>query len=700
MKTGFLQIFCIVVLFFGPIFKAESQDKLSQSLASIKGKIQDVQIDKTTFRQSLDILDEVKGKLSFVSVFVDEKGKTSKESFEFYISDIDKNTIVRKTSGKKLFISLSINNNQKFIKHLKEDKLDSYTNNIEILLSGADAAQDLVNLFKTAIPLVNSGAKGWNSGRDALAWLKNNITGVSSVPVSIEQSFSFGDPKEYLAGFILKKTDQKNVSTEEKYEFNILDINYKSLTVKISGTQLSVSVETKGNDHYIKYTKNNELQSFVNSFEIVAEDIDKARDIIAALSAAVEKCKSAVPDFTTLQKALDFSIKNTTDLTYDNKTLNQKISFTPGNGTKSIFTYSEPDSKGKPVEERYEFYLSDIDANSLNFKVSGKKITIILLSKNKTKFIRYYKDNLQQDFQNEADILAADIETSREMVEALKAAIKNSATQPPVWKSVGDAVAFLTGALKGETIGTDIYNLNFSAKSPDPLNVSYVQAKTDAKGIKAEQSIEFYPFMLDPATIKIGSAGKYLKVEASVNDKKSFIKVFKDGKQQSFDNGMELMAYDARQAQDIAEAVKYLAGNSKPRDKVWADKQSVSKFIGDNIVDMKSEGKDVKQKVEFTGNDPCKISLTVSTADDKGKTTDEIFEFALGDMNKQMVDFRVGGKTVEVILSCKNKEKLVKVYKNGAQQAWGTDVEIGVTDVETARTLAEAFKSAIALCEK
>ena len=286
------------------------------------------------------------------------------------------------------------------------------------------------------------------------------------------------------------------------------------------------------------------------------------------------------------------------------------------------------------------------------------------------------------------------------MVEALKAAIKNSATQPPVWKSVGDAVAFLTGALKGETIGTDIYNLNFSAKSPDPLNVSYVQAKTDAKGIKAEQSIEFYPFMLDPATIKIGSAGKYLKVEASVNDKKSFIKVFKDGKQQSFDNGMELMAYDARQAQDIAEAVKYLAGNSKPRDKVWADKQSVSKFIGDNIVDMKSEGKDVKQKVEFTGIDPCKISLTVSTADDKGKTTDEIFEFALGDMNKQMVDFRVGGKTVEVILSCKNKEKLVKVYKNGAQQAWGTDVEIGVTDVETARTLAEAFKSAIALCEK
>jgi hypothetical protein len=206
--------------------------------------------------------------------------------------------------------------------------------------------------------------------------------------------------------------------------------------------------------------------------------------------------------------------------------------------------------------------------------------------------------------------------------------------------------------------------------------------------------------MLDPATVKIGSSGKYLKIEAAVNNKKSFIKVFKEDKQQSFVDGIEFMAFDARQAQDIAEAIKYLAGNSKPKDKVWADKQSISKFITENIGDMKNEGKDVKQKIEFTDNDPCKISLTVSSADDKGKTTDEIFEFALADMNKIIVDFKVSGKNVEVTLSCKNKEKLVKVYKNGAQQAWGTDVEIGVSDVEIARNLSEAFKSAITQCEK
>jgi hypothetical protein len=700
MKASFLKIFCIVVFSLVSIFETNSQDKLSQSLASIKEKVQDIQIDKTTYKQSIDILDAGKGKLNFVSVLVDEKGKTAKEGCEFYVSDIDKNTIIRKTSGKKLFISLSINNNQKFIKHFKEDKLDSYTNNLEILLSSADAAQELADLFKTTIPLVNSSEKSWTTNTDALNWLKNNISRINSDQTTVEQSFSFGDRKDYLASFSVKKTGQKSASSEENYEFNILDINIKNLAVKVSGTQLSVSVITKGNDSYIKYTKNNEQQSFVNDFEIIAEDIDQARNIIAAFSTAIEKSKLVIPDFGSLQKSLDFITKNTTELTLEKKALTQKINFIPGNGTKSIFTYIEPDPKGKPIEERYEFYLNDIDANSLNFKVSGKKIAVVSISKNKTKFIKYYKDNTLQDFQNEIDILTTDIETSREMVEALKAAIKSSEIQPATWKNIGEAVTYLTNTLAGETIGPDIYKLNFSPISTEPLNVRYVLGRTDAKGLTVEQSFEFYPYMLDPGTLKIGSSGKYLNVEASVNGKKSFIKVFKEGKQQSFDDVIEIMAFDAKQAQAIAEAIKYLASNSKPKDKVWGDKQSAIKFITENVGDIKSEGKEVKQKIELTTSDPCKISLTITSIDEKGKTTDEIYEFALTDMNKLMVDFKVSGKNVEVSLACKNKEKLVKVYKNGTQQAWGTDVKIATTDVETAKNIAEALKSAITQCEK
>ena len=83
MKTRFLQIICIVILSSVWISDAKSQDKLSQSFASIKEKVQDVQIDKTTFKQSIDVLDANKGKLSFVSVTVDEKGKPPEKDLSF-----------------------------------------------------------------------------------------------------------------------------------------------------------------------------------------------------------------------------------------------------------------------------------------------------------------------------------------------------------------------------------------------------------------------------------------------------------------------------------------------------------------------------------------------------------------------------------------------------------------------------------------
>ena len=118
------------------------------------------------------------------------------------------------------------------------------------------------------------------------------------------------------------------------------------------------------------------------------------------------------------------------------------------------------------------------------------------------------------------------------------------------------------------------------------------------------------------------------------------------------------------------------------------------------LEDPQNDGKNAKQKISLTNNDPCKISFAVTTADDKGKTTDEIYEFSLSDINKIMVDYKVSGKTILVTLECKNKEKLVKAYKNGVQQAYGSEVDILENDVDIARNIVEAFKSAVTFCEK
>ncbi len=90
----------------------------------------------------------------------------------------------------------------------------------------------------------------------------------------------------------------------------------------------------------------------------------------------------------------------------------------------------------------------------------------------------------------------------------------------------------------------------------------------------------------------------------------------------------------------------------------------------------------------------------MTSADDKGKTTEEIYEFNLSDLNKLMVDLKISSKNVNIILMTKNKEKLIKYYKNGAQQSYISELTIIEDDIDTGQNLVDAFKAEIASCEQ
>lgn len=698
LKNLFSVLFISISLLF--TINVKAQNDLKQALSTIKEKIVEVPVDKIVFRESLEILNDDKGKLNYISVEVDDKGKTKKESYEFYISDIDKNTIIRKTEGKKMLVSLSINNKQKFIKYFKEDKLESYVSDFEILVSNADAAQELMDLFKKAIPLVKTNENQWATNTEALNWLKSNIGEVNLKNGINNQTFTFGERKDYLVSLAVKKTDLKGVTTEEKYDFNILDINKNQIQLKISGDQLTVHLETKGNDKFIKCFKNNVQQSYDNEVNIYTGDIDQARNIISAFTLAINKSKAKMPEFGNVQQAIDFIKSNTGDVTIDDKTTKQSIDLTSGQGTKAKYSMIESDSKGKTTESINEFYLADLEINAINFKVSGKKITLLGNIKNKSKFIKYTKEGVIQNYQNDLEIITSDIETTREVIEAYKYAIKASEMAPVSFGSVAEAIGFLASNIKGEAVNTDQYKLSFEGQTAEPYQCKFTKSKTDEKGKTVEQVYEFYPYMLETNTTKVESSGKYLVANMKIKDKKSFVKVYKDGEQQSYDNEVELLAFDAKQAKDIAEALKYIATNGKPKDKDFSNKQVAVQFAIDNIGNLKGEGKEVKQKLEILNNEPCKLNLTINTIDDKGKTIEEIYEFSLADMNKLMVDYKISGKNVIVVLVCKNKQKLIKAYKNGQQQSYTADIEIIDDDVETAKNIADALKNAIIACEQ
>jgi hypothetical protein len=688
----FFSLYFVYSIFFVVAVKAQ---KLDDIISGLKTNLGEVIIDKTTYNQSIEFVDEAKGKVRYESVAVTEKGEMTKSAYEFYIPDIDKNTLVRKPSGKKFFVTLWLNNKQKFIKYYKNDNFEAYTDNLEIQVMSPDMAQNVIDLLKSAIPLIKNAEKTWNTAAEALSWLQANIGNVKQKAGEKQQSFSY-TTNTNLVELTVNEPDAKGTQIEEKFNWNVTDLNKSKILVKVAGTTLLVTLETKNSDKYIRYEKGGVLQNYVSGLEIASDDIDHARNIIAAFNAVVDKSKPVVPVFKTQQAALEY-LKTHVGEVASEKKLVQKIDFGGETSTFCTLSADETDSKGKVVTSVYEFYLADASP-AVVFRVSGKKIIVPVKMAGENEYVRYTKDKLVQNYVNEVEIYMNDIETAREAVVALTTAVKASAAAPMRFNTVAEAMKFIQSHVEDGIINGEQYNISFEGRATEPYGSTYTIHKTDTKGVATSDSFVFYPYTLDVNNVKVETSGKYLAVNVLMAGKKPYVKKIRNN-QSSFGSELSIMCFDVKKAKDIASAFRFLSANTTPKGSAFANRQAALDFVQNKTGETTASGKTIKQKVEQANDNPCKITVTVTTTDDKGKTTEEIYEFTLLDINKQVIEYKPVGPNVVVTLSCKNKQKLIKFYKDGDQQSFTSDVELLYTDIDVARNISDAVRMAAGLCE-
>lgn len=84
----------------------------------------------------------------------------------------------------------------------------------------------------------------------------------------------------------------------------------------------------------------------------------------------------------------------------------------------------------------------------------------------------------------------------------------------------------------------------------------------------------------------------------------------------------------------------------------------------------------------------------------KGDRTSYAYEFNLADIDPYAVREETKKDAIYTVMTVRNKQKLVKVYKNNEVQAYSTEVMMIAKDIENARALADFIKKGIPLAEK
>jgi hypothetical protein len=686
-----LSLISLLVLSFGPVDGQEASP--IDWLKEYRGEIP---VGSYTYWYEYSYFNKELCGISIKSVKISKKGDESVSRSELYLSDIDENAVTFKVTGKYITVNLETKNSQKFIRYFEDGEFDSYVSSVEIYTDQVDKARSLIDLIKEKLKECNRQEKFWSSLQSGLDWLKDNISTTTQDGTEYNQSFSYDGAKNYLVKYNRNYNDSKGSEIREVYSFNLADVDPEGVSLNVRGTDLSIELNTK-NNKYIGISENGEIQNYDNDFEILVPSLEEARDIVQAFKYAVPQCKPEYTSFSDANQASLYLKEHIREITSGSYKYTQ--SFDQENKPHGIVTYisKRTDSKGTTTESKYQLYLSEFQPEA-ELSVSGTNVILELNVKDKQKLIMSFEDGELQNYSNQIEIYAADIESARELANAFNYAVLNSDPGLLNWTDAAKASAWLssnTGTV-AEPGATYEQKLSFDPGNnyKTVLNVLTI----DSKG-QTDEVFEFYVSDIDRDNLKLSTSGKKMFVEVSTG-KEKLVRVTKSGEIQNYASSVDFLFEDTRQARNFINALKYLASGVQQQEKSFADSRSAFKYISSSLTTVSTGSYKYDQSIEMIEDDPCRIKFMVTQLDSKDVSTGYIYEFTMSDINPESVKLEISGKEMTVELETKAKQKLIKPYKNGEPQNFDYDFEIFTDDVVVARNIIGAIKTMAGNCGK
>lgn len=634
--------------------------------------------------------------ISIKSVKMSKKGDESVSRNELYLSDIDENAITFKVTGKYITVNLETKNSQKFIRYFEDGEFDSYVSSVEIYTDQVDKARSLIDVMKGKLKECDRQEKTWGSLKAGLDWLKDNISTTTQSGTEYNQSFSYDEAKNYLVAFNRDYNDSKGIEIKEAYSVNLADVDPEGVSLNVSGTDLSIELNTK-NNKYIGISENGELQNYDNDFEIHVPSLEEARDIVQAFKYVIPQCKPEYKTFSDANQALLYLKENIREIASGSYIYTQ--SFEQENKPHGIVTYvsKRTDSKGAATESKYQLYLNEIQPEAA-LSVSGTNVVLELNAKDKQKLIRTFKDGELQNYSNQIEIYATNIESARELANAFNYAVINSDPGLLNWTDAAKASAWLSSNTGKVVEPGATYEQKLSFDPGNSYKTVFDLTTSDSRG-QTDEVFEFYITDIDRDNLKLATSGKKMFVEVSTG-KEKLIRLTKSGEIQNYASSVDFLFEDTRQARNFINALKYLASEVQIQEKSFADSRSAFKYISSGLTPVSTGSYKYDQSIEMIDDDPCRIKFMVTQLDSKDASTGYIYEFAMSDINPEAVKLEISGKEMTVALETRAKQKLIKPYKNGEPQNFDYDFEIFTDDVIVARNIIGAIKTMAGNCGK
>lgn len=533
---------------------------------------------------------------------------------------------------------------------------------------------------------------------DLFSQLEEAVNTVETSKYKYEPELLFEHTSVIKYGYT--RTSTKGSVNSYAYELNIADIDPYTVRESTERDLIVVNIKIKNSQDLIKTFEDQEVKSYSEELQIVASDINNAREIREILEKAIPIAEQIMLNKLSLDNyddMLDWLANNVKDATYTDETYAQSLQPDPQYAGKVNLSIVETGKSSKQAD--YSFNLADININTVRFDISGSEFGLEFETKRKHKLIKYAEDGESKPFIDDIVIKTNNVEEARDLQTVLTLIIPEAEKQVegsfPNFNSKDEALAAVSSGTKVLTYGGDTYEQTFNS---DCLAEYVITEISESKSEKKQHIFNWID--INDKVIDYDISGSKMYIELITNKKQKLMKVIENGEVDPYDESFKLYCEDAENARRLQYAIKKSIELCRKdyRPEVPSDglKAKIDWLIG--AVKEVREGDDTySQSLSLVEDGNLeKFKFTKIEIDEKG-STEHIYELNFADLNERNIDFDISGRSISVVVETNFKEKIIKFYKDGEIQNYEDEFTIHANNVEESRNLIRALVDIVTL---
>ncbi|WP_139957278.1 hypothetical protein [Flavicella sediminum] len=214
--------------------------------------------------------------------------KSTLSNYTFSFLDLVSQNVDFKISGTEIKVLLDLGH--KYVQVKEDGQVKNYISEVEIETNSVEHAIIMTDVLKQVIDKCKEAKKDivLPSAKAGIEMIVKEIQSLRIDAIQYDQELTFS--KNSVGGFLLKlkqiETSPKK-SKESIYEFNLSDIDQRSVEIKISGNKVFIEFSTKFMEKIIKTYQDGVSKNYTNSLTVLCTDVENARrmkEILIALT--------------------------------------------------------------------------------------------------------------------------------------------------------------------------------------------------------------------------------------------------------------------------------------------------------------------------------------------------------------------------------------------------------------------------------